>query len=151
MKFEKSFELALNILFHSRLRSWLTIIGIIIGIGAVVSIVSISQGAQEQLEGRLGDLGADILTISPGFSRAQGFGGGFRMERGSEESSSSTQKNLTSKDIIVLKNLENVLVVMGQVSTKGDLTYSSKTASVSVSGVEISSWEKITTEEIASG
>jgi len=67
MRLIKSFQLALNMLFHSRLRSWLTIIGIIIGIAAVVSIVSISQGAQENLEERLGGLGADILTISPAF------------------------------------------------------------------------------------
>ena len=37
MRLQKSFQLALNILFHSKLRSWLTIIGTIIGIGAVVA------------------------------------------------------------------------------------------------------------------
>lgn len=152
MKLKKSLELALNILLHSKLRSWLTIIGIVIGIGAVVSIVSISQGAQEQLESRLGNLGADILTISPGFSRAQGFGGEFRREGDFGGSSTeSTQKNLTAKDTIVLKNIDNVLAVMGQVSSRGDLTYSGKTASVSITGIDISVWKEITTEEIDSG
>ena len=78
MKKTKSLELAWNILVHSKLRSWLTIIGIIIGIGAVVAIISISQGAQEQLEERMGGLGADLVTVSPGFSRAMGGGGDFR-------------------------------------------------------------------------
>ena len=48
MKLKKSFKIALNIILHSKLRSWLTIIGIIIGIAAVVAIVSIGQGAQKK-------------------------------------------------------------------------------------------------------
>jgi len=66
MRLRKSFQLALNILLHSKLRSWLTIIGIVIGIAAVVSIISISEGAQQQLQSRLAGLGANILTVMPG-------------------------------------------------------------------------------------
>lgn len=152
MKLKKCFNLAWNILIHSKLRSWLTIIGIVIGIAAVVSIVSISQGAQQQLEERLGGLGADILTISPGFSKASGPMGGFRDGPPSLDSSSSDeQKNLTAKDVLVLRNLDNVKYVMGQVSGKADMTYASKTASVSITGVDESVWKEITSEEISSG
>jgi len=155
MRLRKSFQLALNMLFHSKLRSWLTILGIVIGIAAVVSIVSISQGAQENLEERLGGLGADILTVTPGFSFARGPEGGFQggLPREERESSSSTttQKNLTSRDIIILKSLDNVAYVMGTVSKKADVTYSSKTASLTVTGVDVSVWKSITTDEIASG
>ena len=85
MKLTKSFKIALNIIFHSRLRSWLTIIGIVVGIAAVVAIISMSLGAQQQLEERLGSLGADILTVSPGMQRATGggFGGIKRRDPGS--------------------------------------------------------------------
>ncbi|MBU0906737.1 MAG: ABC transporter permease [Nanoarchaeota archaeon] len=154
MRIQKAFQLALNILLHSKLRSWLTIIGIVIGIAAVVSIVSISQGAQQQLESRLGNIGADIITVSPGASRAQGFGGGFREGPGGfggDSSASSKQKNLTSKDVIVIRSLPNVKLVMGTVSGRGDLTYSSKTASVSVQGVDTLVWKEMTTETLDSG
>ncbi|MFA5070924.1 MAG: ABC transporter permease [Candidatus Pacearchaeota archaeon] len=156
MRLKKSFHLAWNILIHSKLRSWLTIIGIVIGIAAVVSIVSISTGAQEQLEDRLGSLGADILTVSPGFSRAMGgmgFGGGGGEMRisSSEDSSDDESENLTSRDITVLKSIDNVDVVMGSVSSNGDLTYLSKTASVSVTGVDEKVWSEITTDELSSG
>jgi putative ABC transport system permease protein len=154
MNLKKSLELALNILLHSKLRSWLTIIGIIIGIGAVVSIVSISQGAQAQLQSRLGDLGANVLTITPGVSRAQGFGGGFRNEGDFGQTTSATnkvQKNITARDTIVLKNINNVQEVMGTVSAKGTLTYQTKSATVSVTGVDTAVWNKITTETIAQG
>ena len=153
MKLIKSFKLSLNILLHSKLRSWLTIIGIIIGIAAVVTIISISEGAQQQLESRFGTLGADILTITPGFSRAMGPGsfgrGGGGFDR---ESSSITQgKNLTSKDILMLKNLPNIDYIMGQISGRGDLTYMTKTATLSITGVDTSVWKDITTEQLASG
>jgi putative ABC transport system permease protein len=152
MRTKKSLQLALNILLHSRLRSWLTIIGIVIGIGAVVSIISISEGAQQQLEERLGNIGADIITISPGASRAQGFEGGFRGNfGGGGEASTSKQKNLTTRDVMAIRGLDNIKYVMGEVSGRGDLTYSTKTSSVSVTGVDTLAWKEITTEELDSG
>jgi len=155
MRLKKSFHLAWNILIHSKLRSWLTIIGIVIGIAAVVSILSISTGAQEQLEDSLGSLGADILTVTSGFSRAKGmmgFGGGGGGAPGmSEDSSDDESENLTSRDITVLKSIDNVDIVMGSVSSNGDLTYLSKTASVSVTGVDEKVWSEITTDELSSG
>jgi len=160
MKLKKSFELALNILVHSKLRSWLTIIGIIIGIGAVVAIISISNGAQKQLEDRLNSLGADVLTITKGASHAMNlrFGGGQVIEQMSEgslfskSSSSTSAKNLTEKDIIVLKSINNVKYVMGSISGTADMSFSGQTISNNrVSGVDPSVWKDITTEKLSSG
>ncbi len=151
MRLRKSVQLALNILFHSKLRSWLTIIGIIIGIGAVVAIVSISEGAQRTLSERLGGLGANIITVSPGFSRARGagFGGG---PGGPEGGGTSLQgKNLTSRDITVLKSIPNVDYVLGQVSDRPSVVFSAKTATLSVTGVDTSVWKDITTSTLSSG
>jgi putative ABC transport system permease protein len=151
MRLTKSFQLALNILLHSKLRSWLTIIGIVIGIAAVVSIVSISEGAKQQLEERLQGLGADTLTISSGFSRARGSFGDFRGPDDDRETSSSKSKNLTNKDVLVLRSLDNVKYAIGEVSSRGDLTFSSKTSTLSMKGVDISYWKDVTSEEIDQG
>jgi putative ABC transport system permease protein len=154
MRIIKALQLSLNILTHSKLRTWLTIIGIIIGIGAIVSIVSISEGAKQSLEERLSGLGADIITISPGASRAQGAFGGFRggpESEGDKASSSKAAKNLTFKDVLVLKTITNVKYVMGIISGRGDLTYSSKTSSISIEGVDTEVWKDITTETLSSG
>lgn len=151
MRVSKSFKLSLNILLHSKLRSWLTIIGIIIGIAAVVSIISISEGAQQQLESRLGTFGADIITITPGFSRAMGpgnFGRGGNFEPGD---SSTNTKNLTSKDVLMLKNILNAEFIMGQISGRDDLTYMTKTATLNIAGIDTRVWKDITTEQLASG
>ncbi|MBS3162875.1 ABC transporter permease [Candidatus Woesearchaeota archaeon] len=151
MKLKKTFSLALNILLHSKLRTWLTIIGIVIGIGAVVSILAISQGAQDSLEEQLGNLGADIITISPGASRAMGGGSEFRDFGGREFTELTSSKNLTNKDVLVLKSTANVEDVMGEVSGQGDISFASKTLSTQITGVNTDVWVDITTETLSSG
>lgn len=148
MRLSKSIQLAWNILVHSKLRSWLTIIGIVIGIAAVVSIISVSSGAQRSLEDRFGQLGADIITISPGHSRAGGFRGPGETNGGA---STVDQKNLTSKDVLALKSIPNVKFVMGQISDRATIKYLSQSGDVSVTGVDTSTWKDITTSQLSSG
>ncbi|MEK6959290.1 MAG: ABC transporter permease, partial [archaeon] len=75
MKIKDSVKLSVNSILHRRLRAWLTLLGIIIGVAAVVSIISIGDGAQASVNARLSGFGADIITITPGFNRAGSFGG----------------------------------------------------------------------------
>jgi putative ABC transport system permease protein len=158
MKASKSFRLALNMLFHSKLRSWLTIIGIVIGVAAVVAIISIGEGMRLELESRLGGLGADLITVSPGASRAMGFlmvgpsgGGGGNRQFTSSFSEDDETENLTVKDINVIKSVGNVAVVVGAVSGRGDAYYLGEKASVSIQGVEPLGWNEITTSELETG
>ena len=155
MKFQKSFRLALNILLHSKLRSWLTIIGIVIGVAAIVAIVSIGEGAQANVQERLSGLGADLITVSPGFERAAG---GFRGEfggggggRGNNQGATTNVKNLTNKDLQVIKSIEGINFVNGIVSGRADVNFLAETASVSVQGVDTLAWKNIITTEIESG
>ncbi|MFH0798193.1 MAG: ABC transporter permease, partial [Candidatus Woesearchaeota archaeon] len=73
MKFRKSFKHALDMVLHSKLRSWLTILGIVIGVASVIAILSMGQGLQAEVDSRVGVLGNDLLTITAGASRAGGF------------------------------------------------------------------------------
>ncbi|MBI2647635.1 ABC transporter permease [Candidatus Woesearchaeota archaeon] len=155
MRFRKSFKLALNILLHSKLRSWLTIIGIVIGVAAIVAIVSIGEGAQLNVQERLSGLGADLITVSPGFDRASGgfrtgFGGG-GLHRMSDSSITSKAKNLTNKDITIIKSVEGVSFVNGIVSGRADVFYLAESASVSVQGVDSLAWSNIVSTELESG
>ncbi len=143
MNFFKYLKLAFNILAHSRLRSWLAIIGIVIGVASVIAIMSLGQGMQKQIEDNLGTLGADIITVSPGRERASGAGGGFRhMEGGeheegsSEDSSGKAPKNITDRDIQALKLIPNIAYIGGVVSGRGQMDYLSETSSVSVQGID---------------
>jgi putative ABC transport system permease protein len=150
MKLEKSFELALNILIHSKLRSWLTILGIVIGVAAIVAIVSIGEGAQASVNSRLSGLGADIATVTLGHSRA----GTVEFGRGREEGSSVTTSkslNLTEKDVQAIKSVIGVLYVNPILSGRAQLTYLAQTASISVNGVDPFAWSNIDTNDLAQG
>ena len=156
MKFQKSFRLALNILLHSKLRSWLTIIGIVIGVAAIVAIVSIGEGAQANVQERLSGLGADLITVSSGFQRASGgfrgfSGGGDRGGGGGSDAARTTVKNLTNKDLQVIKSVDGISFINGVVSGKADVSFLAETASVSVQGVDTFAWRNIITTEIDSG
>ena len=70
-------KMALNMLLHSKLRSWLTIIGIVIGVGAVVGIISLGDAMETSVQKRLADMDLSSITITPGYSRAQSEGHGF--------------------------------------------------------------------------
>jgi len=150
MKLSKSLKLALNIIVHSKLRSWLTIIGIVIGIAAVVAIVSIGEGMQQNVESRLGGLGADLITISPGGGRASaGFRGG-PGEQGSTATSTEA-KNLTKKDVLVLQSIDGVKFIEGTVSGQGEVYYLGEKATISIAGVDPLVWREMTTSELESG
>jgi putative ABC transport system permease protein len=154
MKLSKSLKLALNIILHSKLRSWLTIIGIVIGIAAVVAIVSIGEGMQQNVESRLGGLGADIITITPGGGRAsRGFmfmeGGG--PPGGAGSTATTEAKNLTKKDVQVLRTIDGVALIQGTVSGQGEVYYLGEKATISITGVDPLVWKEITTSKLASG
>lgn len=160
MRIKKALQLSFGMLVHSKLRSYLTIIGIVIGIAAVVSIVSISIGAQQQIQNGLGNIGANILTVTPGFSRAGGgvgfvrfrdSGGGGTQFFSDNTASSTTQKNLTINDINVIKGVPNVKYVMGQISSRETFQYLTKSTSVQITGVDTTVWSEITTETLSSG
>ena len=152
MKFKKSFRLALNILLHSKLRSWLTIIGIVIGVAAIVAIVSIGEGAQASVQERLGGLGADIITVSPGFQRAAGgFRGGFGGGGGGNAATTTSAKNLTSRDVQVVKSVEGISFVNGMISGRADVSFLAESASVNVQGVDTLAWSNMVTTELESG
>lgn len=63
---------ALEALFSSKLRSFLTMLGIIIGVGAVIVVIAIGQGAKANVAAQLSRLGTNMVTIQPGSAN---FGG----------------------------------------------------------------------------
>ena len=148
MRIQTSYKLALNILLHSKLRSWLTIIGIVIGVAAIVAIVSIGEGASASVQQRLGGLGQDIFTVSPGFNRARG---GFRGFEDHDGGGGIDQKNLTEKDIIIIKSTAGVAYVNGIISGRVDISYLAESTTASVQGVDPFAWKNIITTKLSTG
>src|SRR5512142_209949 len=66
------FKVALGAIRANKLRAFLTMLGIIIGIAAVIAMMALGQGAQRNVQERLSKLGTNVLTVRPG----QAFMGG---------------------------------------------------------------------------
>jgi len=70
--FFETLKIALNSLKSNKLRTLLSMLGIIIGVGAVIAIVSIGSGAREQITSSISNLGSNLINIFPGTSRGWG-------------------------------------------------------------------------------
>ncbi len=78
MSWLETFRTGLNGVRTHRLRSFLTVLGILIGIAAVILTVGLGEGAQAQVSSEITSLGTNLLTISPGSSTStSGIRGGF--------------------------------------------------------------------------
>jgi putative ABC transport system permease protein len=143
MKTFDIFTLSLSHVKKSKMRSWLTVIGIVIGVAAVVAIISIGQGLQESVQANLGGLGADLITVTPGFSRASNGFGGMGVASGNI--------NLTDRDANAIKQVPGVLYVNGMVSGSSDIKLGTEKTSVPVSGVDTSVWRSMVTTKLEAG
>ncbi len=77
MRFLIVIKIALRALRRSALRSVLTALGIIIGVAAVIAMVSIGNGAKSQVEASIASLGQNIISVFPGSANAGGMRGGW--------------------------------------------------------------------------
>ncbi len=79
MKIAPTFRLAFRALRRNKLRTGLTMLGIIIGVGAVVAMVGIGQGAKAQVEAQIASLGENVILIMTGSTTSSGIRTGFGM------------------------------------------------------------------------
>ena len=96
------FFLAFGNLRHRGLRSWLTILGILIGIAAVVSLISMGQGLQTAITGQFGSLSVDTLTIQ---NKGTGFG----------PPGSTVIKKLNDHDVDLIESVSGVDLVVTRI------------------------------------
>src|SRR5207247_9356455 len=71
MRVPTSIKIALHALGQNRLRSGLTALGIIIGVGAVIALVGIGNGAKAQVEAQVATLGQNVIQVSAGSSSSR--------------------------------------------------------------------------------
>ncbi len=119
-------RVALSALVSHKLRSFLTMLGIIIGVGAVIALVAVGQGAQAQIVNQFQSLGSNLLMISPaynfGFSRA-----GARQN----------VRQLNNADVEAIRGLATsvALIAPEYDSNNATVAYNGKTTSVGLTGV----------------
>jgi putative ABC transport system permease protein len=72
-----TFRIALRALARNKLRAFLTMLGIIIGVGAVIAMVAIGEGAKATIRAQIASLGTNVLIVLPGTSTQGGVRAGF--------------------------------------------------------------------------
>jgi putative ABC transport system permease protein len=92
MRFIEILRIAFDALLRNKMRSLLTMLGIIIGVGAVIAMVAIGQGAQVSVEAQISSLGSNILMVFPGTT-----------SRGGVMSGAGTATTLTEEDQAAVK------------------------------------------------
>ncbi len=114
MNFAEAVYLGLDSLRNNRLRSWLTILGILIGIAAIVSLISAGRGSEIQIQKRIETLGTNIITV---YSRRP------PPRRPGERRGIS--KGLILDDLNYLKNLDGIKNISPEISV-GNLVLAGK-------------------------
>ncbi|PWC20451.1 macrolide ABC transporter permease/ATP-binding protein MacB [Brenneria roseae subsp. roseae] len=120
-RFVDAFKMALLAMNAQRMRTFLTMLGIIIGIASVVSVVALGKGSQEQVLADINSMGTSTLEIFPG----KDFG----------DMNASAIQTLRASDISPLSQQSYVHSVTPSISTSVTLRYGNIAVSASVSGV----------------
>ena len=111
MKIKNLFKAAFISIAKNKMRSLLTMLGIIIGVGAVMVMVAIGQGAQAQIESQINSLGTNLIIIFPGSANTSGVSQG-----------AGTFSRLTLDDVnFIQKNAYNITGISPIIRTGGQL------------------------------
>ncbi|EJP75296.1 MULTISPECIES: MacB family efflux pump subunit [Campylobacter] len=116
----ESFKMSISAMLSHKLRSLLTMLGIIIGIAAVISVVALGKGSQEQILAGIRKIGTNTIDIMPG----KGFG----------DMRSGRVKTLVISDAQMLEKQPFLESVTPNTSTSGTLTYENISLSASLRG-----------------
>ncbi len=118
-------RVALRALTRHKSRSFLTMLGVVIGVAAVISLVAAGEGAQAQVVSQFESLGSNLLTVSPFTS--------FSFSRRGLQTSTT---ELTMADVEAIEALAtSVALVAPSYSGNGTMTYEGETTSASITGV----------------
>ena len=90
-----SMRIALRALRINKLRSALTMLGIIIGVAAVITMIAVGSGAQAQIENQIKGLGTNLIILMPGSSTS----GGVRMGAGSRNTLTEEDGYAIQRDV----------------------------------------------------
>ena len=119
------FKIALRALANNKMRAFLTMLGIIIGVASVITMLAIGQGSKRSIQAQISEMGSNIIMIHPGGEQR----GGVRMDP-------SEMQTLKLTDYEALRDETNFLAAVSpNVSSSGQLIASNNNYPSSISGV----------------
>ena len=138
--YKEGFIMAWASLIANKMRSLLTMLGIIIGVAAVIALVSIGFGVRQQIQDSISSLGSNLLMVYPGAPRTPGV-----------RPTAASQKTLKVKDYETLKKLNDVDMISPVAgSSSYVIVYTNKHWTTTVNGIN-SDFQYITNWTMKSG
>ena len=125
MLFKESIAIAFTSLLSNKMRTILTMLGIIIGVGAVIVMVSIGMGVRQNITNSIASLGSNMLIVTPGSANK----GGVRSAAG------SSQKLKLDDAEAIKKKIKNIDYVSPTVNSSYQIVYGNENWNSSVYGV----------------
>ena len=140
MNIQNLFKVSLRAVASNKLRSFLSMLGIIIGVGAVITMMSIGQGSKESIREELAKQGTNLLTIRPGADM-----------RGGVRRDPSQMQTLKPADLEAIMNEKKyVTYVSPEVSSSGQVIYGNNNTTSTIYG-ESTDYLKIRQWDIQDG
>lgn len=125
MNFANLFRIALKALGNNKFRGFLTMLGIIIGVGSVITMLAIGQGSKKSIQAEISEMGSNMIMIHPG----EDMRGGVRL-------SADDMQTLKVKDFEdIRKECGHVSLVSPSVNSSGQAVYGANNTPTSVYGV----------------
>jgi putative ABC transport system permease protein len=124
MKFYRLFTEALDSLSANKLRSILTVLGIVIGVAAVIAMLAIGRGAQASIASRIESMGTNLVYVSAGSSSTNGV-----------RTAAGSASTLTIADAEALADLPNVAAVASETNNFVQIVYQGLNTNTRLMGV----------------
>ena len=125
MNITNLFKIALRALSNNKLRTFLTALGIIIGVASVIIMLAIGQGSKKSIQGQIAEMGSNMIMVHPG-----------------EEMKGGVKQDKSSMETLKLNDYENIIAqtkyvatVSPEVSSSGQFIYSNNNYKASIQGV----------------
>ena len=136
-------KVAINALKRNKMRSFLTMLGIIIGVASVITMLAIGQGSKKSIQDQIASMGSNMLFVMPG-----------TMRMGGVQQGSSSSQRLTVADIKAIKmECDAVVAVSPEVRSSGQVVYGNSNWPTTIYGgseqyLEIRSWKVVSGRNI---
>ncbi|MEJ2263316.1 MAG: ABC transporter permease [Anaerolineales bacterium] len=130
---------ALESLNANKLRSMLTVLGIVIGVAAVIAMLSIGRGAQDAITSQIESIGTNLVYVTPGSARQEGV-----------VAAAGTAGTLTLDDANALAYLSGVVAVAPEADGRAQITYLGQNTNTRLIGTT-PSYQSVHSVELADG
>jgi len=124
MNISNLLKIAFKALNNNKLRCFLTMLGIIIGVASVITMLAIGQGSKNSIREQISEMGSNMIMIHPG-----------NMQRGGVRQSADDMQTLEVSDYEALQQLKGIAAISPSVNSGGQLVYGNNNYPSSIYGI----------------